>query len=453
VHARHAFVVDPASGLPLGADANRSACYRCHPGSETRCLRGAMGSAVAPDGSLSMQCQSCHGGMAAVGSPSRHGWLDEPSCQSCHTGTATHNSGQIRYTSVFEPSGQPRVAADDTFATTPNQPAAGFSLYRFSAGHGGLACESCHGSTHAVYPSAEENDNLQSVAIQGHEGMLADCGSCHAGSVPFTASGGPHGMHTIGAAWVSGHGEGSDRAGTGDCRGCHGSDFRGTVLSQALGDRSFSTELGRVSYFRGARVSCYGCHNGPGSENRTRNRKPSANDLNVSTPEATPVSVTLSASDPDRDTLTFRIISQPAHGTVGLTGSTARYFPEAGFTGNDVFTWSAWDGSIDSNLASGRVNVGGPPSGGTPTVSKIKGTKKPFHIVVKGGGFDPGVQVSVDSAPWAEVKRVSASKVVLKGGKALKQLFPKGSFVPIELANPGGASVTVSYDRGSKTFH
>ena len=43
VHSRHAGVNDPTNGQSLGSAANRSACYRCHPGSETKCLRGAMG--------------------------------------------------------------------------------------------------------------------------------------------------------------------------------------------------------------------------------------------------------------------------------------------------------------------------------------------------------------------------------------------------------------------------
>jgi hypothetical protein len=88
VHSRHANVMDPELKITLNDSANRSACYRCHPGSTTRCLRGAMGSAIAPDGSMEMQCQSCHGNMSAVGSSSRVGWIMEPNCQGCHTGTA-----------------------------------------------------------------------------------------------------------------------------------------------------------------------------------------------------------------------------------------------------------------------------------------------------------------------------------------------------------------------------
>ncbi len=165
IHAKHATVMDPELNITLDSSAHRGACYRCHPGSATKCLRGAMGSAIARDGTMSMQCQSCHGSMSQVGSLNRVGWFMEPNCQGCHTGHATSNNGQIRYTSVFETNGAMRVATNQTFATQPNTPAPGLSLYRFSAGHGGLQCSACHGSTHAEFPAAHRNDNIRNEKI------------------------------------------------------------------------------------------------------------------------------------------------------------------------------------------------------------------------------------------------------------------------------------------------
>ena len=240
VHGGHADVVDPVNGMTLDSSDNRSSCYRCHPGSETRCLRGAMGSAVAADGELAMQCQSCHGDMSAVGDPTRAGWFEEPVCQSCHTGTATSNNGQIRYESVFEPGGAVRVAVNATFATDQNAPAAGLSLYRFSTGHGELQCSACHGSTHAIYPGAHGNDNLQVVALQGHAGTVSECAACHQ-NVPNTVSGGPHGLHPLGQSWIEGHKDAAEHGGSAQCAACHGTDFRGTVLSRALADRTLNT--------------------------------------------------------------------------------------------------------------------------------------------------------------------------------------------------------------------
>ena len=41
---------------------------------------------------------------------------------------------------------------------------------------------------------------------------------------------------------------------------------------------------------------------------------------------------------------------------------------------------------------------------------------------------------------------------MLRGGKPLRTLFPKGAFVAIRLVNPDGQSVAVEYDRGSKQW-
>jgi PKD repeat protein len=358
MHALHATVTDPTNGLTLEASTNRSACYRCHPGSTTRCLRGVMGNSVAADGSMAMQCQACHGSMSSVGSSTRTGWLMEPNCQNCHTGTAVRNNGQIRYTSALDTNGQPRVAVDSTFATTPGTPGAGLSLYRFSAGHGGLQCESCHGSTHAEFPSSHVNDNVQSMEIQGHSGPLVECASCHPSGVS-SPLGGPHGMHPAGASWVSSHGDAVERYGRAACQSCHGTDYRGTVLSRSFADRTLSTEFGTKTFWNGFQVGCYTCHNGPGSESANPNAAPVVTNLSASTSAGASVAVTLHATDANGDPLTLRIVGQPQNGTAGLSGTTATYFAYAGFTGTDTFTYAANDGQTDSNLGHVTVTVGG----------------------------------------------------------------------------------------------
>jgi len=359
MHAGHATVVDPTNGLSLNASTNRSACYRCHPGSTTKCLRGAMGSAVAADGSLAMQCQSCHGSMSDVGLATRTGWLQEPNCQNCHTGTATSNNGQIRYANAFTSPGVPRVAVNSTFATNPDTPGPMLSLYRFSFGHGALACESCHGSTHAEFPGAHVNDNIQSQNLQGHAGMLVECESCHA-TAPTAANLGPHGMHPVGQQWVIDHHDAVHDNPT-PCQACHGTDYRGTVLSYAQGARSYSTPYGIKTFWNGFKVGCYACHLGPDESSPNPNRAPVASNASASTTAGTSVSVTLAATDADHNPLTLRIVTQPAHGTVALASTVAVYFPEAGFVGADSFTFAANDGSTDSNLATVSLTVGVSP--------------------------------------------------------------------------------------------
>ncbi|OIP18732.1 MAG: hypothetical protein AUK53_00910 [Betaproteobacteria bacterium CG2_30_59_46] len=255
IHSRHATVNDPVSGQTLDASTNRTACYLCHPGSVTKCLRGAMGKATDASGNMLMGCQSCHGKMSAVGSASRTGWLQEPTCQSCH-----HDG--IRETNALNASGNPLAWNDTRFATNANAPMAGYNLYRFSKGHGGLQCEACHGATHAEYPSSHVNDNVLSMDTQGHAGTITECGSCHK-TVPLTLNGGPHGMHTTGNAWVSAHKDQVKSAGSQSCTYCHGATYRGTALSQVKMARSITTEKGTVNYTAGQTVTCYDCHNGP----------------------------------------------------------------------------------------------------------------------------------------------------------------------------------------------
>ncbi|MCB9914584.1 MAG: hypothetical protein H6828_05475 [Planctomycetes bacterium] len=391
MHAGHANVTDPISHQSMDAITNRASCYRCHPGSETRCLRGAMGSAVAPDGTLAMQCQSCHGGMATVGDSARAGWFEEPACQSCHTGSATNNNGQIRYLSVYEPNGTERVAVNALFATNPNTPAPGIDLYRFSKGHGGLQCEACHGSTHAIYPTSHVNDNLQSLAMQGHIGTVSDCLACH-DTNPNTVTGGPHGMHPIGQVWLEGHKDpGEHQLAT--CRGCHGQDDRGTVLSRAQGDRTIVTsDFGTKHFWEGYTVSCYDCHNGPFSENGNNDAAPVAQNTSASTPASVPVVIPLTATD-NGGTPTIRIVKQPTNGTVALAGNQATYYPFSGFAGYDEFTFAASDSKKESNLATATVHVtagyevfgeGHPGATGEPvlTVSAPPtiGTGVPVHL-------------------------------------------------------------------------
>ncbi len=365
IHLRHAGVLDELQ-RPLDSIPDRAACYTCHPGLDTQCLRGAMGKAIGPDGEHSMDCQSCHGTLSDVGDPTRVGWLEQPSCQNCHTGTATLNSGQIRYTEAFDDTGELRVPASTTFATMPDVPAAGFDLYRFSSGHGGLQCSACHGPPHAIYPTDFANDNVQNELLQGHAGTLTDCATCHGTALQDDQLVGAHGMHPVSALWVlDDHGDVAEHGGLAQCQACHGVDLRGSVLSRAQADRTYASQFGNVAFWEGFEVGCYACHDGPSDESPTSNAAPAVPDRSLATPSDAPLAITLGGTDADGDALTFRIVSQPSHGTVALTGSAASYRAEAGFTGADGFTYAASDGTTDSNLGRIDVDVGAPLCGGT----------------------------------------------------------------------------------------
>ena len=106
-----------------------------------------------------MWCTDCHGDMNAVANPNRRPWIDEPRCGDCHGSQFAENPGK---------------------------------LFRQSTGHGGLYCEACHNSSHAILPSTQPRDNMQVIALQGFAGTLQDCAVCHGNAVP--PGPGPHGL-------------------------------------------------------------------------------------------------------------------------------------------------------------------------------------------------------------------------------------------------------------------
>lgn len=269
--------VSPGGSPPA---PSAQSCYQCHPGANTKCLRGAMTDKV--------DCQNCHGGMAAVGGASplltggsingkndgkaRRPWTDLPRCQSCHTGDAqSHLTGLapmasdgFRFLNAFrngDSSASPIVATNKRFAEEANK------SYKSSKGHGGITCEGCHGSSHAWWanPDAAANDNVAAQQLQGHAGLIGECSTCHNTALANTVKG-PHGMHPVNSSkWVNGHEDFAGSNGS-NCKQCHGLDLRGSPLSRAFADRTFKIEHGTKTIKKGQAIGCYTCHNGPGDD-------------------------------------------------------------------------------------------------------------------------------------------------------------------------------------------
>lgn len=85
---------------------------------------------------------------------------------------------------------------------------------------------------------------------------------------------------------------------------------------------------------------------------------PTATGFSETTPEDTPVTLTLLGSDPEGDPLTFSIVGEPSNGTLGpVTGSSVTYTPNPNFSGVDSFTFSASDGSSTSTPATVMITV------------------------------------------------------------------------------------------------
>lgn len=90
--------------------------------------------------------------------------------------------------------------------------------------------------------------------------------------------------------------------------------------------------------------------------NELGNALPYAADGNVRVVFNTAASVVLPGSDANGDTLTFAVVSGPAHGALGtLTGNTATYTPTESYFGPDTITYTANDGTGTGNV--GQINI------------------------------------------------------------------------------------------------
>ncbi|MEW5765450.1 MAG: C25 family cysteine peptidase [Acidobacteriota bacterium] len=113
------------------------------------------------------------------------------------------------------------------------------------------------------------------------------------------------------------------------------------------------------------------------------------------------------------------------------------------YTTPGAYSWSltvSQDGAVCQEAGSIAAVV-------PPTVTSVKKAASPFRIILTGGNFHPDVTVYVNGDPWPTVTWKSASKIVLKGGAALKAVFPSGVPVSLRLVNGDGGETTVVYTR------
>jgi len=87
------------------------------------------------------------------------------------------------------------------------------------------------------------------------------------------------------------------------------------------------------------------------------NHKPLAQEQNLSTKEDTKLSIILVGTDEDHNTLSYRIVTQPNHGTISGTAPNIIYTPNTNYVGSDSFSFNVNDGKINSSDAIVSIEV------------------------------------------------------------------------------------------------
>ena len=134
------------------------------------------------------------------------------------------------------------------------------------------------------------------------------------------------------------------------------------------------------------------------------NLPPTANSQSVTTDEDTSVAITLTGTDPNSDTITITVVSQPTHGMLGGTAPNVVYTPTANFNGTDAFSYVAFDGQATSSPATATITItpqNDPPLAEDDTAIAV--VDQPVTIPVLNNDIDiDGDTLSVSAVGTAE---------------------------------------------------
>lgn len=118
------------------------------------------------------------------------------------------------------------------------------------------------------------------------------------------------------------------------------------------------------------------------------NRAPVAQNGAASTAQNTPVAIGLVASDPDGNSLIYRVASQPIHGTLAGTPPSLTYTPGSGYVGGDSFTFLASDSQLDSNIATVTITITSSPPPPPPSSGLWISAEELARLPTSGAAWD-----------------------------------------------------------------
>lgn len=179
------------------------------------------------------------------------------------------------------------------------------------------------------------------------------------------------------------------------------------------------------------------------------NAPPVAVDDAGSTSPATAVTLDVLAndSDPDGDPLAIVGTTQPANGIVAFTGATVTYAPNAGFVGNDSFTYTIEDGRGGNATATVRMTVTALPNQSPVATDDVASAT--FSAPVTIDVLDNDSDADGDPLTIVSVTQPTTGSVAIAGNSIVyttSATFPTvDSFTyTIEDGRGGSATATVS---------
>ncbi|ETR67655.1 MAG: hypothetical protein OMM_11357, partial [Candidatus Magnetoglobus multicellularis str. Araruama] len=98
--------------------------------------------------------------------------------------------------------------------------------------------------------------------------------------------------------------------------------------------------------------------------------------------------ITLVATDPDNDTITYQLLRNPTHGTISQIDDSVLYAPYPDYNGPDSFTYKANDGLADSNTAKIMITVY-PVYDPPQAISQHVSTTEDMPVNITLTGFSP----------------------------------------------------------------
>ena len=167
------------------------------------------------------------------------------------------------------------------------------------------------------------------------------------------------------------------------------------------------------------------------------NSPPVAKDLSVTTDEEVAALITLPAEDPEGDPLTYPVVAGPGHGTLSGAEPNLTYEPERDFAGTDSFTYTAYDGTQNSNVATVEITVN--QVNDPPTISDVPDQTTEEELPTEVASF---IVKDVENA---------GEDLAVTGASSDQQLVPDANIAILGAGEERGVEVTPAAGQRSGT--